>query len=348
MRSDNIINNKYSENEAKSILNSLGYRLRDDGDSWRTSAIFRGGKNEGSLKIYKNTGVWHDYGANSKSQPFSELLKLSGYKGENIISDKNEIIIDKKDIPERIYPDSILNRLLPHYRFYVDKGIDIATLKRLKSGLAMSGKMYQRYIFPIFDDLNRIVGFAGRYLGIEDRPKWKIIGKKRNWCYPLNIKDELGQQFVKDSILKYKEVYIVESIGDMLSFHTRGIYNVIVSFGLDISPKIVSSLLSLDIDRIFICFNNDDNKDINNGLDAAIQEVLNLLVYFDCERVGICLPIKNDFGDMNGADFKIWDDKRLSLDYKLQREKICEQAEKLLLEKRITKKSYDNIKYLGC
>lgn len=341
--------NNYSEDDIKNLLISLGYHLNDDGDCWRANAVFRGGSNSTSLKIYKNSGVWHDYGSNNISQSFEQLLKLSGYNGEmpkSIESDK--VIIDKSELPTRIYPESILKRLLPHYQFYIDKGISSVILKRLKSGMAMSGKMYNRYVFPIFDDLGRIIGFSGRYLGTADRPKWKHIGKKQKWCYPLYVKDEFGTFYVHDEIINKKEVFLVESIGDMLSFHNQGIFNVLVVFGLNISDSVISSILSMGVDRIFICFNNDNQKAINTGLDASIEGFLKLLVYFDYESIGICLPIKNDFGDMNELDFKKWQIKLRNLNYEEQREKICQDAPKLAEEKRITKISYDNLKYLEC
>ena len=45
----------------RDVLEELGYKLVDCGDSWRTSAIYRGGDNPTAVKVYKNTGVWTDY-----------------------------------------------------------------------------------------------------------------------------------------------------------------------------------------------------------------------------------------------------------------------------------------------
>ena len=43
------------------ILESMGYKLVDCGDHWRTQALYRNGDNKTALKIYKNTGVWMDF-----------------------------------------------------------------------------------------------------------------------------------------------------------------------------------------------------------------------------------------------------------------------------------------------
>ena len=43
--------------DVKSVLEDMGYKLVDCGDSWRTSAINRGGDNPTAVKVNKNTGV---------------------------------------------------------------------------------------------------------------------------------------------------------------------------------------------------------------------------------------------------------------------------------------------------
>ena len=53
----------------------MGYKLVDCGDSWRTSAIYRGGANPTAVKVYKNTGVWTDYVHDNKSMPLAALIQ---------------------------------------------------------------------------------------------------------------------------------------------------------------------------------------------------------------------------------------------------------------------------------
>ena len=57
------------------ILRGLGYNLVNRGNYWQCSALFRDGDNRTALKIYKNTGVWRDFVAGGKSQPFEALVK---------------------------------------------------------------------------------------------------------------------------------------------------------------------------------------------------------------------------------------------------------------------------------
>ena len=114
--------------DVKSVLEKLGYRLSDFGDSWRTSALYRGGDNPTALKVYKNSGVWTDYVDGNKSMPLAALVqKTLGTSDHKIISEY--ITTEKKDSfqynknkskiqMEETFPEEALDRLLPHYKFY--------------------------------------------------------------------------------------------------------------------------------------------------------------------------------------------------------------------------------------
>ena len=102
---------------------------------------------------------------------------------------------------------------------------------------------------------------------------------------------------------KAKEAILVESIGDMLALWENGIKNVIVTFGLHISPKIKQILMALDPNKIYISFNNDDNKAGNEGATKAYQ---NLKRQFDINQLEVNLPFKNDFGCMSPEEIKTW------------------------------------------
>ncbi len=336
----------------KEMLEELGYQLRNDGKYWRTKALYRGGKNGNSISIDKKTGYWSDFGSNITSQPISRLFELHGKKGPvsgqmGPVPIRNEIEDAQID---KIYPESILKNLLPHYKFYTEKGISEDCLIRLKSGMATKGKMYRRFVFPIFNQGGQIIGFSGRDMSSSSsRPKWKLLGKKRNFAYPLHIKDSEGRFFAKEAIEKSGEIIIVESVGDMLAFHTRGIYNVIVSFGVKILPSCIYSILELSPDRIYICYNNDEQKGENNtGKISSVETFLLLLKYFDYNSISICLPIKKDFGEMNDVDFRKWYEKKNSIDFDAQRDMICTLAAKYSEENKISKKSFENYKLLDC
>ena len=68
----------------------------------------------------------------------------------------------------------------------------------------------------------------------------------------------------------------VESIGDLLNLNENGYHNVLVTFGLDISTKLICATLSLNLKSIIISLNNDSNSERNRGLEASVK---NYLIY---------------------------------------------------------------------
>ena len=345
--------------EIEETLVSLGYNLSDRGDYWQSSAVFRGGDNPTALQIYKDSGVWRDYVDGDKFMPFTALIEKTVGKEnlKNFKLSKNYELKEKKSEPdakinlEKTFSKEELSSLLPHYSFYNDRGISDSTLQFFKSGMCTGGSMYQRYVFPIFNKFQQIHGMAGRdMINSENRPKWKHMGKKTSWVYPLYCLDEFGSTPIFSSIISSKEIIIVESIGDMLSLFEKGFKNVLVSFGLDISPTLISILIGLNPQRIVLSFNNDSSKDINSGLIACIKNFLKLLNHFNQDKLTICLPIKNDFGDMTGEDFNFWltkKDKNYT-NHKLMCNKVLSLSTKLYKNNKISKNLYANVKKLPC
>ena len=304
--------------DVKSVLEKLGYRLSDFGDSWRTSAIYRGGDNPTSLKIYKNSGVWTDYVHGDKSMPLAALIQktlgTSDQKviGEYINTEKvntfNYNKINSKIQMEETFPEEVLDRLLPHYKFYNSKRISDETLKFYKCGLATTGSMNNRYVFPIYNASAKICGFSGRDASNkENRPKWKHMGRKTNWSYPLYL--GAGSKLeVFEAIDQKREVILVESIGDSMALFENEYKNNLVTFGLDVSPKLMTTLMTLNPEKIIISTNNDSSSDKNRGLESAVKIFVKLLKYFNIDSLSIRPPLKNDFGLMQELeiDFDTW------------------------------------------
>mgnify|MGYP000879849781 FL=1 len=288
----------------KQVLEDLGYRLKDHGSYWRTSAIYRSGDNSTALQIYKDTGVWKDYVEDSMFLPFEALLQktlntndktiLSSYLKDISVNIQHRTAKKNLLSEEKTYPKSCLSRLLPHYDFYLEKGISEDTMKQFQCGLAMSGKLYQRVIFPVFRSDGLIHGFSGRKVTEDPRPKWLHNGRCSDWFYPYYSIDQVAA-----CIKKERSVYIVESIGDCISLFDSGIKNVLVSFGLNISPKFIARLNGLPLDKVFLSFNNDFNSEFNRGFEGAIKSIFKLSDQMDFEKIFFAPPSENDFGDMS-------------------------------------------------
>jgi hypothetical protein len=274
----------------KEILEDLGYTLQDCGSHWRSNAVYRSGKNKTALIIYKDTGVWKDFGADNEAKPFHALIKQT-LKTEDpkaiqryvdYIPKSPDLAkkIQEKIEMEKVYPKSSLEKLLPIRTFYEKKGISEATQKIFECGYAGDGKMYRRIVFPIYDLNNQIHGFSGRTVIEDDKnfynvPKWKHMGRKTNWVYPHH----LAHKNIEES----GEVILVESIGDCMALYEAGFKNVLMLAGLDISSKVMSYLNSFNLDKIIVSMNNDKHKETQ---------------IYDLDQICINPPLANDFGDM--------------------------------------------------
>lgn len=345
-----------NSDKIKEILEDLGYKLSNKGSYWQSNAVYRGGDNPTALQIYKDTGAWKDYVQNTPFMPFRQLLVLTLHTNDQkeldkylnkeetfFLTERAKTNIEKLQV-EEVYPESILDKLLPHYKFYNSRGISDETLLSLKGGLATRSQMYQRFVFPIYNEYRQIHGFSGRDMSNKDgRPKWKHMGKKKSWVYPAYVpmKDGIFFDYVdKDYVL------IVESIGDALNCIEHGITNVLVSFGLDISSKLLCSLIQFDFKKVILSFNNDSNKIDNAGMNAAVKNYLRLLNYYDHDHIKICLPTKNDFGDMNTEDFGRWKEKLSLINESNQLPKIISAAKKLESNRKIPKSLSKNLRIL--
>ena len=315
------------------MLESMGYKLVDCGDHWRTQALYRNGDNKTALKIYKNTGVWMDFVVNKGSKPFEALIRetlkgdestLKGFLSKIKNSDSPTIYKKKDTIEmEKIYPRESLEKLFPNYSFYKKKLISEETQKKFEVGLAGVGKMYRRMVFPIYNEHNQVIGFSGRKVDEDnDYPKWKHIGRRNNWVYPANN----ILTGVKEEIISKKEVILVESIGDALALYEQNIKNVLVIFGLSVNNNIINFLSSQQIHRIFICTNNDEHSSKNRGLIASIKNYLKLSNYFDLNILSVKFPPKpyNDFGDAHLAEYDLQNWTTKNIDQTRQLKYICD------------------------
>ena len=301
----------------KETLQKLGYDLQDCGSHWRTRAIYRNGKTNTSLIIYKDSGVWKDFGLDNQAKPFNalvkETLKTNDPKILSTYLINNETVHTKPQQEriemEKIYPESYLDKLLPMKTFYEKRGISNKTQIKFKCGYAGGGKMHRRMVFPIYDLDNQIHGFSGRsVVDYDNVPKWKHMGRKTNWIYTHHLSH--------NTIKEKQEVILVESIGDCMALYEAGFENVLMLAGLDISAKMISYLNTVDLNRIIVATNNDNSKQVNTGALASIKITAKLSTVFDLSLIRINPPVCNDFGEMLECDtgmldnFKQWYERK--------------------------------------
>jgi hypothetical protein len=335
--------------EIKETLSSLGYILLDRGPYWQTNAIYRNGDNKTALQIYKDSGVWKDHVQQTPFMPLDKLIKItlgttdqdlvnSYIKKKDPFSFESRVNVEPKIKMEKIYEEKYLNKLLPHYKFYNDRGISDAILSKFKGGMATEGKMNGRFIFPIFNLNKKIHGFSGRDLfESKNRPKWKHIGQKSKWIFPNHL-------FSLESFSK--NIILVESIGDVLKLFQSGYTNVLCTFGLDFSPSLISHMIGLNPNKIIISLNDDSSSSSNAGRRASCKNFIKILSFFDHEKICIHPPTKNDFGDMNLEEIKKWETDMESIDKEKHDQKIINYSRELHKEGYIPKSMGKNLKNL--
>lgn len=280
------------ERSIKDVLEELGYQLTPDKNgAFRAKPLYRPSNNPTSLKI-NGDGSFIDFSAGLRGKSLEELVKLtlglqSVEEAAQWIKNKNLHLEDTKNIiPKlkmaKVFPKEMLENLLPEHDYWTRRGIDLDTIKLFRGGLCRVKSRFQDYyVFTVWDSSKNLVGFAGRDVTEQKKVKWRLVGNKGEWRYPL---------FLNYSIInKKKEVILLESIGDGLSCWCAGIQNFMVLFGIEMSLSVLNFLLKLNPKKIIISLNNDKNNN-NAGNEAAEKMLRRLNRYFNLNQLEIKLP----------------------------------------------------------
>jgi hypothetical protein len=286
----------------KEILQKLGYeQIAESSKELRMRPVYRDSDNNTVLVVYKDNGHWIDF-ARGASGSFEELIKLSlnlsSIEDAKLWLQKKDIVINKSNEPRakittpKIFDKEILLKLQKDYSYWEKRGISKNTLEKFGGGVAQKGKMAGRYVFPVYNSKDELVGFSGRDVyNNSDRCRWKHLGVVSQWVFPAF----LNSQQIKEN----KSVILLESIGDLLSLFECGITNCLVIFGLNLSNNLLGFLIKNDCQKIIISLNNDANKEYNIG-DISSQAIYNKLRnFFDEAQLFIRLPkLAKDWNDV--------------------------------------------------
>lgn len=173
---------------------------------------------------------------------------------------------------------------------------------------------FDRLMFPIYNHRDEPVGFGGRTLSPDGKPKYlntqeTVLYKKSGVLYGINT----AKQMMKNS----KTVYVVEGYMDVIGCYQGGLENVVAPCGTAMTLEQVK-LLSRYVETIVLLFDGDEA-----GKKGALRAITEAGVLSDININVLLLPDGMDPFDyfkINSLDdFKEYDKNRIdSFDFILK------------------------------
>lgn len=167
--------------------------------------------------------------------------------------------------------DNGLCKLLKSKGFSEEDMIATGLVGKSTSGI-LYDKFKDRFMFPIFDMLGRLVAFGGRSLESSEVMKEqkipKYINSPENLIYTKG-KHLYAMNLAKQSNEKMKRILVVEGYMDVISPHQSGITNVVASLGTALTEQ-QGRLLRRYADEIVLSYDSDQagQTAIERGLEV--------------------------------------------------------------------------------
>ncbi|MCR5283860.1 MAG: DNA primase, partial [Lachnospiraceae bacterium] len=142
-----------------------------------------------------------------------------------------------------------------------DENIIAVGLGEFSEKYGMSGKFWNRVMFPIQDVNHRVIGFGGRVMG-EGEPKYlnsqeTEIFNKRNQLFGLN--------WARTS--RKKEMILCEGYMDVISMHQAGFTQAVASLGTAFTEQ-QAKLISRYTKQVVLAYDSDEA-----GIKAALRAI---------------------------------------------------------------------------
>lgn len=130
-----------------------------------------------------------------------------------------------------------------------------------------------RWVFPIYNHFNQLVGFAGRIMAPDSKyPKY--INSKES---PVFSKSKIlfGLNHAQEEIKKAGFAYLVEGYTDVFTWHQAGVRNTVASCGTSFTRE-QAQLLKKYTETVMVCFDGDDagQKKALDTIEILLQESL--------------------------------------------------------------------------
>jgi len=166
----------------------------------------------------------------------------------------------------------------------LDKAVSLGLIGKSDDGRYYD-KLPGRLIFPIFSPNGRVVAFAGRILGPEERGA-KYINSPESLVY-IKGRTLYGLSHAKDEIRKLGKAILVEGYMDLISLYQNGVKNVVAVSGTALTDDQVQ-LLSRYTKNVVLLFDSD-----TAGIKASMRSI-EILLKRDMEVKIVSLPEGED------------------------------------------------------
>ena len=158
----------------KNILLDVGYsNIKDNGREFRMKPVYRDSSSDTVLSVRKDTGHFIDF-SKQISGSFEYLIQLS--MGLKTIEEAKVVLRDKWEVngeikrehrPSvsgvKIFPSAYLEKIIPDHSYWENRGVSKQTLELFKGGVVHNGTMANRYVFPVLNSKEELIGVTGRY-----------------------------------------------------------------------------------------------------------------------------------------------------------------------------------------
>jgi len=170
-----------------------------------------------------------------------------------------------------------------------------------RSGTGFYDRFRNRIIFPIQDNIDRIIGFGGRTLDVAEQGIPKYINTNENAIFHKG-KHLYGFHLASEHIRKMGSVFIVEGYLDVIRMHKEGLKNCVAPLGTALTDEQVSFLLRYT-KRALLVFDPDEA-----GRKATLRSI-GLFHRQGIDPSVILLPKGKDPGDFfdeySSDDFRL-------------------------------------------